>query len=170
MSPVFLAETGGDMSRVAPPEALAACAGFVPAVHESAGTGHPAGSRRGSRWLAAAIGQGRALGRPVQGHLLAAQYARPGVATRRQARGRRGRAIDARLGLLDSGPRRALPDIGPHWLSSSKDTARRPARTPRLHRRSRLRRLTPTTARNRDGEFKRVAPGCCRALLHVLLG
>ena len=85
---VFMAETGGDMSRFPSAEHLAAWAGLAPANKESAGKRKPTGSRNGARWLRrpwSRWSQAKAASR-FQGHLLAAQYRRirgPGVAPTR---------------------------------------------------------------------------------------
>lgn len=49
---VFIAETGGDMTRFGWPARLAARVGVAPAMHESAGHRSPAGTRAGNKWLA----------------------------------------------------------------------------------------------------------------------
>ncbi len=81
VSQVFIAETGGDMSRFGSPESLAAWVGVAPAVHESAGKRTPAGSRRGNKWLTAALVEGAHSAAQSKGTYLAAQYAR--LASRR---------------------------------------------------------------------------------------
>jgi transposase len=55
---IFIAETGGDMSRFPSPEQLCAWAGVAPASHESAGKHRPAGTRKGQRWLRIALVEG----------------------------------------------------------------------------------------------------------------
>lgn len=52
---VFIAETGGDMSRFGSPARLAAWVGVAPAMHESAGHRSPAGTRQGNKWLASML-------------------------------------------------------------------------------------------------------------------
>ena len=48
---VFIAETGGDISRFPSAAHLAAWAGLAPAIYESAGKRTPAGARHGNKWL-----------------------------------------------------------------------------------------------------------------------
>jgi transposase len=74
---VFIAETGGDMSRFPTAAHLAAWAGLAPAMHESAGKQTPAGKRHGNKWLAAMLVEAAgSVGRMHGKNYLAAQHAR----------------------------------------------------------------------------------------------
>ena len=66
---VFMAETGGDMSRFPSAEHLAAWAGLAPANNESAGKRRRAGSRNGARWLRQSAHRRGQSRRPHQRHL-----------------------------------------------------------------------------------------------------
>jgi transposase len=74
---VFIAETGGDMSRFPTAAHLAAWAGLAPAMNESAGKQTPAGKRHGNKWLAAMLVEAAgSVGRMHGKNYLAAQHAR----------------------------------------------------------------------------------------------
>ncbi len=123
VSQVFIAETGGDMSRFGSPESLAAWAGVAPAVHESAGKRTPAGSRRGNKWLTAALVEGAHSAAQSKGTYLAAQYAR--LASRR---GGKRAAVAVAHSMLVSAywmlvRDEPYQDLGPDWLSKRNDQA-----------------------------------------------
>jgi transposase len=83
---VFLAETGGDMSVFPTAAHLAAWAGLVPAMNESAGKHSPAGKRHGNKWLTAMLVEDAgAVGRMQGKNYLAVKHAR---LTRRRGMGR----------------------------------------------------------------------------------
>ncbi len=74
---VFIAETGGDMSRFHSSAHLAAWAGLAPAVYESAGRSRSAGSRHGNKWLSAMLVEAAgSVGRMHGKNYLAEQHAR----------------------------------------------------------------------------------------------
>ena len=123
VSQVFIAETGGDMTRFASPEALSAWAGVAPAVHESAGKRSPAGSRQGNKWLTAALVEGAHSAAQSKGTYLAAQYAR--IASRR---GAKREAVAVAHSMLVSAywmlvRDQSYQDLGPDWLSRRNDAA-----------------------------------------------
>lgn len=77
VSQVFIAETGGDMSRFHSAAHLAAWAGLAPAVYESAGKTRSAGSRHGNKWLSAILVEAAgSVGRMHGKNYLAEQHAR----------------------------------------------------------------------------------------------
>lgn len=83
---VFIAETGGDMTRFHSAAHLAAWAGLAPAVYESAGRSRSTGSRHGNRWLSAMMVEAAgSVGRMHGKNYLAEQHAR---LTRRRGMGR----------------------------------------------------------------------------------
>ncbi len=74
---VFIAETGGDMTRFHSAANLAAWAGLAPAVYESAGRSRSAGSRHGDKWLSAILVEAAgSVGRMHGKNYLAEQHAR----------------------------------------------------------------------------------------------
>ena len=74
---VFIAETGGDMTRFHSAAHLAAWAGLAPAVYESAGRSRAAGSRHGDKWLSAILVEAAgSVGRMHGKNYLAEQHAR----------------------------------------------------------------------------------------------
>ena len=83
---VFIAETGGDMSRFPTAAHLAAWAGLAPAIYESAGKRTPAGARHGNKWLNHMLVESAgSVGRMHGKNYLAVQHAR---LTKRRGMGR----------------------------------------------------------------------------------
>lgn len=78
---IFIAETGGDMTKFPTANHLAAWAGVAPASHESAGKHRHGGTRHGGRWLRRALIEAARAAARSKGTYLSAQYAR--VAARR---------------------------------------------------------------------------------------
>jgi transposase len=71
---VFVAETGGDMSRFPTAQHLAAWAGLAPANAEPAGKHRRAGSRKGANWLRRAFIEAAKSASRSRGTYLSAQY------------------------------------------------------------------------------------------------
>ncbi len=119
---VFIAETGGDMSRFPSPGHLAAWAGLAPAMHESAGKRTAAGKRHGNKWLSGILVEAAgSVGRMHGKNYLADQHAR---LTKR--RGMRRAQVAVAHSMLVSGYwmlTRDEPyhDLGPQWLAERKD-------------------------------------------------
>ncbi len=128
---VFMAETGGDMSRFPTADHLAAWAGLAPANKESAGKRKPAGSRNGARWLRRALIEAAHAAPRTKGTYLAAQYHQ--VAARRgPQQGHRGRSpLHGRGRLAHAVHRNALPRPRPRLVQLP---ARPRARGPPPHR------------------------------------
>ena len=139
MAQVFIAETGGDMSRFPTAAHLAAWAGLAPAMHESAGKQIPAGKRHGNKWLTAMLVEAAgSVGRMHGKNYLAAQHAR---LMRRRGMGRAQVAVAhsmlvAAYWML----KRDEPyhDLGADWhrrrkRPSAHPTSGCPARTSRPH-------------------------------------
>lgn len=78
---VFIAETGGDMSRFPTAAHLAAWVGVAPAIHESAGKRTPAGTRHGNKFLTSMLVEAANSAARSKHTYLAAQHAR--IASRR---------------------------------------------------------------------------------------
>jgi transposase len=78
---IFIAETGGDMTKFPTANHLAAWAGVAPASHESAGKHRHGGTRHGGRWLRRALIEAARAAARSKGTYLSAQSAR--VAARR---------------------------------------------------------------------------------------
>jgi transposase len=77
---VFVAETGGDMSRFPTAQHLAAWAGLAPANAEPAGKHRRAGSRKGASWLRRSLHRSGEIGLAQPRHLFvcpAPQHCRP---------------------------------------------------------------------------------------------
>jgi transposase len=126
---VFIAETGGDMSRFPTAAHLAAWAGLAPAMNESAGKQSPARKRHGNKWLAAMLVEAAgSVGRMHGKNYLAAQHAR---LMKRRGMGRAQVAV-ARTILVSA-----------YWMLKRSAGTARPGRWlvhHRAHRRSRDRR------------------------------
>lgn len=73
---IFIAETGGDMTRFPSAGHLAAWAGLAPASHESAGRRRPAGTRQGARWLRRSLVESAWAASRTKDTYLGAQYRR----------------------------------------------------------------------------------------------
>jgi transposase len=71
---VLIAETGGDMRVFGSPHRLAAWAGLCPGNNESAGKHRPGKTRRGNKWLGAALVESAHAAGRTKGTYLAAQY------------------------------------------------------------------------------------------------
>jgi transposase len=121
---VFVAETGGDMSRFPTAQHLAAWAGLAPANDESAGKHRPAGARKGARWLRRALIESAKSSSRSHGTYLGAQYRHlaarrgPNKATVAVAHS----IVVAAWHMLSSGT--AYADLGADWFSSRRDPAR----------------------------------------------
>jgi len=121
---VFVAETGGDMSRFPSASHLAAWAGLAPANDESAGKHRCAGTRKGARWLRLAFIEAAKSASRSRGTYLAAQYHQ--VAARRgpnKATVAVAHSIVVAAGHMLS---TATPyhELGPNWLSSRRHPER----------------------------------------------
>src|SRR4051812_31957548 len=113
---VIIAETGGDMSRFPSAAHLAAWAGLVPAIYESAGKRSPAGARHGNKWLNHMLVESAgSVGRMHGKNYLDVQHAR---LTKRRGMGRAQVAVahsilvSAYWMLKRDEPYR---DLGPDW-------------------------------------------------------
>jgi transposase len=121
---VFMAETGGDMSRFPTAEHLAAWAGLAPANNESAGKRKAAGSRNGSRWLRQALVEAAKAASRTKGTYLAAQYHQiaarrgPNKATVAVAHS----MAVAAWHMLSTGT--PYQDLGSDWFTSRRDPER----------------------------------------------
>ena len=120
---VFIAETGGDMSRFGSPERLAAWTGVAPAIHESAGKRRPAGTRQGNKWLTSMLVEAANSAAKTKNTYLAAQFKR--IAGRR---GHGRAAVAVAHSMLVSAYwmlERDQPyqDLGPDWLAKRSQEA-----------------------------------------------
>lgn len=126
---VFIAETGGDMSRFPTGAHLAAWAGVAPAMHESAGKRTPTGTRPGNKFLTSMLVEAAHAVARTKDTYLAAQFAR--LASRR---GRNRAAMAVAHSILVSAYYMLVRDepyhdLGPGWLD---EHARTQAHTRRL--------------------------------------
>ena len=126
---VFIAETGGDMSRFPTAAHLAAWVGVAPAIHESAGKRTPAGTRHGNKFLTSMLVEAANSAARSKHTYLAAQHAR--IASR-PGHNRAAMAVAhsmlvaAYYMLIRDEP---YHDLGPTWLD---EHARNQASTRRL--------------------------------------
>ena len=113
---VFIAETGGDMSRFPTAAHLAAWAGLAPAMHESAG-GDPGRETARQQVVDRDAGRGGRLGRPDARQELSGRPARPVTETAGDGSGQgRGRALDPGRRLLHVATRSAVRTTSaPDW-------------------------------------------------------
>ena len=126
---VFIAETGGDMSRFPTAAHLAAWVGVAPAIHESAGKRTPAGTRHGNKFLTSMLVEAANSAARSKHTYLAAQHAR--IASRR---GHNRAAMAVAHSMLVSAYYMLIRDepyhdLGPTWLD---EHARNQASTRRL--------------------------------------
>ncbi|MBA8792847.1 transposase [Friedmanniella endophytica] len=146
---VIIAETGADMTRFPTAAHLAAWAGLVPAMNESAGRGHPGGEAAWQQVADRDAGRGGRIGRPDEVEELPGREARPPDPPPRDGPGPgRGRALHPGHRLLDADPRRALPRPRPGLARKAKrrgprPQARRATGEARTHRHPRPGRLNP---------------------------
>lgn len=122
---VFIAETGGDMSKFPTAAHLASWAGLAPAIYESAGKRTPAGRRQGNKWLTAMLVESAgSVGRMKDKNYLAAKHNR---LSRRRGMKRAQIAvahsilITAYYMLERDEPYR---DLGPDWMAKRDQAAR----------------------------------------------
>ena len=126
---VFIAETGGDMSRFPTAAHLAAWVGVAPAIHESAGKRTPAGTRHGNKFLTSMLVEAANSAARSKHTYLAAQHAR--IASRR---GHNRAAMAVAHSMLVAAYHMLIRDepyhdLGPTWLD---EHARNQASTRRL--------------------------------------
>lgn len=124
---VFIAETGGEMSRFPTVGHLAAWTGLAPALNESAGKRKPTGTRKGNKFLTSMLVEAANSAARTKDTYLAAQFAR--------LSGRRGHnraavavahtmLVSAYYMLLRDEPHK---DLGPNWLNDERDAEAQPA-------------------------------------------
>lgn len=122
---VFIAETGGGMSKFPTASHLASWAGLAPGMYESAGKRSPAGRRRGNKWLTAMLVEAAgSVGRMQGKNYLSVQHSR--ISARR---GMRRAQIAVAHSMLVSAYymlKRDQPynDLGPEWLTKRNEEAR----------------------------------------------
>jgi hypothetical protein len=143
---VFIAETGGDMSRFPTAAHLAAWAGLAPAMYESAGKRSPAGKRHGNKWLSGMLVEAAgSVGRMRGKNYLADQHAR---LTRRRGMQRAQVAVahsmlvSAYHMLTNDEP---YQDLGPDWLARRHDEAHTRRLVKQLEKLGHSVRLQPAT-------------------------
>jgi transposase len=123
---VIIAETGGDMTRFGTAAQLSSWAGFCPGNNESAGKHFSGRTRKGDRWLAAALGEAARAAARTRGTHLAERYRR--LAHRR---GRKravvatGRIILETAWTLLQDPNLTYRDLGADWHERHQPTRRR---------------------------------------------
>ena len=121
---VFIAETGGDMSRFPSAEHLAAWSGLAPANHEPAGKHKPVGTRQGATWLRRALVESAKVASMSKANYLAAQYHQiaarrgPNKATVAVAHS----ILVAAWHMLSTGE--VYDDLGDDWFRSRRDPER----------------------------------------------
>jgi transposase len=117
---VFIAETGGDLSRFPSAAHLASWTGVAPAIHESAGQRSPAGTRHGSKFLTSMLVEAANSAARTKNTCLGAQFAR--IASRR---GHNGAAVAAAHPILVSAYHMLIRDepyhdVGAGWLDDDR--------------------------------------------------
>lgn len=121
---VFIAETGGDMSRFPTAAHLASWTGLAPAIHESAGKRTPAGRRRGNKWLSSMLVEAAgSVGRMHGKNYLAVQHGR---LTRRRGMSRAQVAVAHSIlttAYYMLTRDEAYDDLGPQWLEKRNEEA-----------------------------------------------
>jgi transposase len=118
---VFIAETGGEMSRFPTAGHLAAWTGLAPAMNESAGKRKPSGTRKGNKFLTSMLVEAANSAARTKNTYLAAQFAR--LSSRR---GHNRAAVAVAHTMLVSAYWMLLrdepyKDLGPAWLSDERD-------------------------------------------------
>jgi len=129
---VFIAETGGDMSRFPTARHLAAWAGVAPGNRESAGRHYKAGVRHGAPWLRRTLIEAAHSAARTKGSYLGAQYRQ---IARRRGGNRAAVAVAHSIvvsawWILSTG--RPYEDLGADWFSRAANPE---AETRRLVRR-----------------------------------
>ena len=121
---VFVAETGGDMSRFPTAQHLAAWAGLAPANAGPAGKHRRAGSRKGANWLRRAFIEAAKPASRSRGTYLSAQYRNVAV---RRGPNKATVAVAHSIAvaawyMLSTGE--PYHDLGADWLSRRRDPER----------------------------------------------